>query len=784
MRPYLAIIRDSFHAALSSRVLWIAFVAIWVVLASLAPIGYQEDLTAEFRGARDLENRSRLQALLAQASSDPELSDTAVGRLAAAMPENVAEDLANVSAGGDAKLRTSQYADALNQCLDDESWYDKEAWESTLRLAELRQLDEVPDGDLDESRRRRRARLRIEAAMPGVFATRSMKSISLTYAGLEFPAAFAVDKTRFVGIINQLVVPIIINWLLGFILIFLGILVTASMIPDMLQPGSLHLLLSKPVSRSMLLISKFIGGCAFVFLCVVQLVLGLYLVAGLRLDIWNVRLLWCIPVSVFLFSVFYSVSVLAGMRWRSPILAIGVTTMFGGICFVVGIVGGVFDGFVTGPARIQAMAVAGDVTIASTQGSGLIRFDKSSNQWVEIFGSDAISMDRVLHPVVVDQNTVVTARTKVGRMNPFGSGAADLLVLSAGNDWEPEPSLRLPPATIRLYRAADSLLALSTSDLNQTEISGVLAAAGEQTDEEGDQKAAEAQEGVGGLLGSLSSMLGIAPSGFTSVLPRGMAIASPRSVVVSSTGNELYIMSRSQLLRFERPANDQPWGQTAEYGLEGDSSLTGVIAIEGSVLLVSRAEQPIELFDSETLKPFAQLPLSDRLLPTSAEGIGEGRFMLLTSDGRCRVISPENNGEKSNGAKSYLLKGKVGPSNVEAITYDARQNLVYVAHHTDSVDILDAGDFSNQSDIRPSLGVWRRVDKYLVGPLRFVIPQTGELGENIGSIVSGKSAIIFNAPSGEERIERYDILRPVFSCSLFIAIMLLINCVYFGTRDY
>ena len=81
MRPYLAIIRDSFHAALSSRVLWIAFVAIWVVLASLAPIGYQEDLTAEFRGARDLENRSRLQALLAQASSDPELSDTAVGRL-------------------------------------------------------------------------------------------------------------------------------------------------------------------------------------------------------------------------------------------------------------------------------------------------------------------------------------------------------------------------------------------------------------------------------------------------------------------------------------------------------------------------------------------------------------------------------------------------------------------------------------------------------------------------------------------------------------------------------
>ena len=50
MKPYLAIIRDSFHAALASRVLWIAFVAIWLVLAALAPFGYQEDLTTDFRG--------------------------------------------------------------------------------------------------------------------------------------------------------------------------------------------------------------------------------------------------------------------------------------------------------------------------------------------------------------------------------------------------------------------------------------------------------------------------------------------------------------------------------------------------------------------------------------------------------------------------------------------------------------------------------------------------------------------------------------------------------------
>ena len=494
--------------------------------------------------------------------SDPDLAQTAVGRLAAAMPDNIVEDLERVRAGDASELPTSVYADALNKCLDDESWYDREAWNSTLRLAELRELDEIADDELDLSQRRRRARLRIEAAMPGVFATRAVKSVSLTYAGFEFPAQLAVDKTRFVSIINQFVVPLIIDWLLGFILIFLGILVTASMIPDMLQPGSLHLLLRNPISRSMRLVSKFVGGCAFVLLCVVQLVVGLYLVAGLRW-IFGTQDCCCIPVSVFLFSVFYSVSVLAGMRWRSPILAIGVTTMFGGLCFIVGIIGGVFDGFVTGPARIQSIAVAGDTTFATTRGSGLLRFDEDSNQWVDVFESNAFSMDRTIQPVVINEDTVVTARTRAGRMNPFGSGP-NLLVLSEDNGWEPEPSLRLPPATTRLYPASGTLLTLSVTDLNETATSSVLDAAGQPTEEEPEEGDSQAsQSGEGGLFARLSSMLGVAPSGFKSVLPRGAVISAPRSVVVSESGKEVFIMSGGRLLRLSKAADNQTWVQEA-----------------------------------------------------------------------------------------------------------------------------------------------------------------------------------------------------------------------------
>ena len=70
MLPYLAVIRDSFHAALASRMLWVAFVAIWLLLAALSPIGYREDFTTTFRG-QDFHNGTRMKAMLAQGLVDP-----------------------------------------------------------------------------------------------------------------------------------------------------------------------------------------------------------------------------------------------------------------------------------------------------------------------------------------------------------------------------------------------------------------------------------------------------------------------------------------------------------------------------------------------------------------------------------------------------------------------------------------------------------------------------------------------------------------------------------------
>lgn len=796
--PYLAVIADSFRAALASRVLWIAFLAIWVLLAALAPTGYREEFTTAFRW-NDFENGTQLKHRLGRALVDPQPRDVAVAALAEHLPEDLQRPLRRVGQGEDVRISLRDFADGFDRLLDDEGWYDAAIWSDALRLRELRELDALADDEIDDSLRRRRARLRIEAALPGVFRSRASRSILLTYAGYDFPADIAVDKTQFVTLINQWVMPTLINWLLGFILVFLGILVTASIIPDMLQPGSLHLLLSKPVSRPWLLLSKFVGGCAFVFLCVTQLVVGLWLIAGFRLDIWNARLLWCIPVAVFSFSVFYSVSVLAGLRWRSPILAIGVTCIFGAVCIVVGVIGGLFDSLVTRPQSLQGLAVTGDHWIGSTRGGGLVGLDPDTGRRNELIRSNAMGRDRVLPPVTLGGQLVVTANVSGGRFNPYGSGSLDLLVLRPDNAWEPQPSLRLPPATTRLIRCGeDHLLAVTTGELWLTTRESVLQAA-----ESGPRTRGDTETGTGNLAGWFANFWASRDrdrTDFLPILPSRVALTSPADVAVTAAGDAVIVATRGRLIRLEPRAESAPglgatgdgpadtgdgpdpaWRLTAESMPEGEPSTPIRLGLGGGLLLVARGDEPLRFFAADTLSPLGDVPWDFRGVPLAVVAIGDSRrFLVISDDGRGRVFRLPDDAPDG-----QALEAELNLREIEMASYDRADDRLSVVHHVDRIDRLDPDRLTLAQTVRPQLSGWRLLDRYLVSPLRVIVPPTGELGQTVTAIISGKSGVtIRESGAAEEERVRYRVLRPVLSCASFIAVMLALGCIYFSRRDF
>ena len=109
-------------------------------------------------------------------------------------------------------------------------------------------------------------RLLIEAAFPAHFRSRSPHSISVTYLGMDASEPLPFSKQQADSFIKEWVLTTTMSWIVGMFGMIAAILVTSTIIPQMFEPGSITLLLSKPVSRSLLFISKFLGGCAFILL--------------------------------------------------------------------------------------------------------------------------------------------------------------------------------------------------------------------------------------------------------------------------------------------------------------------------------------------------------------------------------------------------------------------------------------------------------------------------------------------------------------------------------------
>lgn len=109
----------------------------------------------------------------------------------------------------------------------------------------------------------------------------------------------------------------------------LSVFASAELIPSVLEPGRIELLLSKPVSRLHILLGRFTGNVAVVGCNVAYLVLGVWIIFGVKTGIWGVQFLWAIATTVFIFAVLLTVVVLVGVVFESAALATMVTIALG-----------------------------------------------------------------------------------------------------------------------------------------------------------------------------------------------------------------------------------------------------------------------------------------------------------------------------------------------------------------------------------------------------------------------------------------------------------------------
>ncbi len=149
------------------------------------------------------------------------------------------------------------------------------------------------------------------------------------YAIVILIMVFLVNMDSVEGVMsltdNKMLVQQVETGFLGIswsLIIFFSLISTASFIPSMLDKGTIDLLISKPISRPMILISKYIGAVLFVFLSMVFLLGSIWLILSLKSGYWDPAFLFSILWITIAFAVMYSIVVVIGLTTQSTIVAI------------------------------------------------------------------------------------------------------------------------------------------------------------------------------------------------------------------------------------------------------------------------------------------------------------------------------------------------------------------------------------------------------------------------------------------------------------------------------
>jgi ABC-2 type transport system permease protein len=127
----------------------------------------------------------------------------------------------------------------------------------------------------------------------------------------------SIDIRRFVSVSYSWVSIILYIW--GT---FLAIFASSGLIPSVLEAGRISLLLSKPLTRSMLLLGRYAGNVLVVAVNHIYLISSIWIVLGVKTGIWEPRFLLAIPISIFIFAVLLCAVVLIGVISESAALSV------------------------------------------------------------------------------------------------------------------------------------------------------------------------------------------------------------------------------------------------------------------------------------------------------------------------------------------------------------------------------------------------------------------------------------------------------------------------------
>lgn len=334
---YLAILRDSWHEATDRKSLYFLLAVSTLIIAVVGLIGFQQVPVEEAVQTLTRTFRSHTRLVFPQSISRSYNVDYHVRDIAVMGKEQGFERFENGYRLTLAALHVEQFQRLVL------------FWDAVERGLIKTPGDADPGIDAQGKIAEPPTKEKMEAFLRSKFAEANLPGSKVTFIGIaEDAATFSVvmkpqrydtlaaghqvtfcfglwkrplrewSVGDFVAYEQNLLAGLIAGW----VGVIIAVVVTAGFIPNMLQKGTLDVLLSKPIHRPALIAYKYLGGLTYVFVNATYLVGGIWFVTAVRSGIWSPGFLTVIPLLTFFFAILYAVSAFFGVVTRNAIVPI------------------------------------------------------------------------------------------------------------------------------------------------------------------------------------------------------------------------------------------------------------------------------------------------------------------------------------------------------------------------------------------------------------------------------------------------------------------------------
>ncbi|GIW98489.1 MAG: hypothetical protein KatS3mg111_1822 [Pirellulaceae bacterium] len=783
MKPYWGILVDSFWEAVGNRVLWAQLLGWTFILGALAPFGYVTERSFELTSV-DIASEDRLIEKLARGIQ--QRGPRPLRHVAQYLEQDFKERILRAERSRDDpdlwrryRLRERELAQGLNRLLSVTEFYDESIFPTAHKRSRLEPLIAVPPDRRSSDQVQELNRELLQLVFPTELNRPRGEQLWLGYAGVKLGEPLPVTRRQIDQFIQPLVLQFIIKFGLAVIAVFIAVIVTSPMIPETFRSGSLHLLLSKPISRTWLFLTKFLGGTVFVLVTITYVMLGLFLIAGLRFDIWNTGLLYCIPVLVFVFLVFYSVSAMAGLVWGNAIVCVVACGVFWFACLVLGIVHDSMTPHVDLLPRIAKVEpLEGRLTTVNERGTFQV-WNERFQVWQPAADVDMGSQALTFGPIyLTDERKVVFksfARTPFGGLVSRSRRVA-IIDLAAEVDeapraraevtsreeardtpwWTIDLGPELPPQMFTMLAMGDEVVAVCRGGIFRMN----------------KELFAATEENPVALFGIKLPWLN--RSTFENISPDGFFLTENTAAVTLCDGSGLLVYRSGDLDVLQRTASGLQ--VVASGTLDGDPADPAMLAMNERYAVVARPDLPLVVFDAQ-LQKVHEVPVGEETDVKQLSCIpGSDDFSLVTHDGQLwRLHSATGEIERYD----WEVTG-VGVTCIRWI--DERE--AYLGVRPDCVVRVDMTDGDVLQRYEPAPRWIDRVYRWVVVPMYAVMPKPAALDNVMTWLLTDETSIRLGSSDLQQARLELDIWEPLISNTVFVVVLLAACSWYLARKEF